>query len=164
MTNRIQQSKDDYLSSKFLALGLICSKDFANGASDHFIPLSSVKSILGKESSTPVCSPITSAYPYTKKDNVITVKDFVNCLSRNHDSTCYILYAVNMKRFDSLRDSSNLSTSMELSKLRDLCVPNFTALVNFIEESCPSIRSSFESMTDRESCIFELRELRREPA
>lgn len=55
-------------------------------------------------------------------------------------------------------------TAVELVKLKYLCVPSFAALVNYIEESCPSVRSSFKSMTDRESCIFELRELRRELA
>ena len=46
-------------------------------------------------------------------------------------------------------------------KLEHLFVPNFTALANFVENSCPLVGLSFESMVSRESILFELLELRK---
>ena len=161
MTNRIQQSKDDYLSSKFLSLGLICSKDFINGASDLVIPLSSVKPFLGEDTSSPVCPSRNEITPYTEKDNVISAEDFKNCLSRNHDYHMYMFYTVNMERFYSSCDTRNSIVELELVKLKYLCVPDFTALVDYVERACPLVSPSFEDMLNRESCIFELLELRK---
>lgn len=161
MTNRIQQSKDDYLSSKFLSLGLICSKDFINGASDLVIPLSSVKPFLGEDPPSPMCPSRNEITPYTEKDNVISVEDFKNCLSRNHDYHMYMFYTVNMERFCSSCDTRNSIVELELVKLKYLCVPDITALTDYIEKACPLIRPSFEDMLNRESYIFELLELRK---
>ena len=164
MTNRIQQSKDDYLSSKFLSLGLICSKDFINGASDLVIPLSSVKPFLGEDPLSPMCPSRNEITPYTEKDNVISAEDFKNCLSRNHDYHMYMFYTVNMERFYSSCDTRNSIVELELVKLKYLCVPDITALIAYIEKACPLVSPSFKNMLDRESCIFELLELRKGPA
>lgn len=161
MTNRIQQSKDDYLSSKFLSPQFILNRSVVGGVSDFVIPLSSVELVLGKPLPSPVCTSASGVCAYTKKDNVITVEDFVKCLSRNNDNSNYIFYTTNREKLCSLYDSNNIRTAVELVKLKYLCVPSFAALVNYIEESCPSVRSSFESMADRESYIFELLELRK---
>ena len=161
MTNRIQQSKDDYLTSKFLSLGLICSKDFINGASDLVIPLSSVKPFLGEDSLSPMCPSRNEITPYTEKDNVISAEDFKNCLSRNHDYHMYMFYTVNMERFYSSCDTRNSIVELELVKLKYLCVPDITALITYIEKACPLIRPSFKDILDRESYIFELLELRK---
>ena len=163
MTNRIRQSKDDYLSSKFLALGLICSKDFINGASDLVISLSSVKPFLGEDPLSPMCPSRNEITPYTEKDNVISAEDFKNCLSRNHDYHMYMFYTVNMERFYSSCDTRNSIIELELVKLKYLCVPDITALITYIEKACPLVRPSFKDMLDRESCIFELLELRKGP-
>ena len=159
MTNRIQQSKDDYLSSKFLALGLICSKDFINGAPDLVIPLSSVKPFLGEDPPAPMRPSRDEITPYTEKDNVISTEDFKNCLSRNHDNHIYPFYTVNMERFYSSCDTRNSIVELELVKLKYLCVPDITALTAYIEKACPLIGPSFKDMLDRESYIFELLEL-----
>ena len=161
MTNRIQQRKNDYLTSKFLSLGLVCSKDFITGAPDLVIPLSSVEPFLGENPPSPVCSSPTGVCPYTKKDDVITVEDFKNCISRNHDTYIYPFYTVNMERFYSLCATRNSIVELELVKLKYLCVPDFTALVDYIEKACPLVRPSFEDILNRESCIFELLELRK---
>ena len=164
MTNRIQQSRDDFLASKFLSPQFILNRDVIGGVSDFVIPLSSVESVLGKPLLSPMYTSASGVCVYTKYDNVISVEEFVDRLHRNNDDNNYIFYTVNMKKLYSVCDDDNTRVAVELIKLKYLCVPNFTALVNYIEESCPSVRSSFESMTDRESCIFELRELRRELA
>ena len=164
MTNRIQQSRDDFLASKFLSPQFILNRDVIGGVSDFVIPLSSVESVLGKPLPSPMYTSASGVCAYTKKDNVISVEEFVDRLHRNNDDNNYIFYTVNMKKLYSVCDDDNTRVAVELIRLKYLCVPNFTALVNYIEEPCPSVRSSFESMTDRESCIFELRELRRELA
>ena len=164
MTNRIQQSRDDFLASKFLSPRFVLNRDVIGGVSDFVIPLSSVESVLGKPLPSPMYTTASGVCAYTKKDNVISVEEFVDRLHRNNDDSNYIFYTVNMKKLYSVCDDDNTRVAVELIKLKYLCVPNFTALVNFIKESCPSVRFSFESMTDRESCIFELRELRRELA
>lgn len=163
MTNRIQQSKDDYLSSKFLSPQFILNRSVVGGVSDFVIPLSSVELVLGKPLPSPVYTSASGVCAYTKKDNVITVEDFVKCLSRNNDDNNYIFYTANRKKLRSLCDSSDTRTAVELIKLKYLCVPSFAALVNYIEESCPSVRPFFETMLGRESCIFELLELRKGP-
>lgn len=161
MTNRIQQHKNTYLTSKFLSLGLICSKDLINGAPDLVIPLSSVRPFLGEDPPASVCSSATGVCPYTKKDNVIAVKDFKNCISRNHDDHIYPFYTVNMERFYSSCDTRNSIVELELVKLKYLCVPDITALIAYIEKACPLVNPSFRDMLDRESYIFELLELRK---
>ena len=161
MTSSAQQNRDRYLASKFLSLGLICSKDFINGAPDLVIPLSSVKPFLGEDLPAPVCSSATGVCPYTKKDDVIAVEDFKNCISRNHDSHIYPFYTVNMERFYSSCDTRNSIVELELVKLKYLCVPNITALIAYIEKACPLVSPSFKDMLDRESYIFELLELRK---
>ena len=164
MTSSAQQNRDRYLASKFLSPQFILNRDVIGGVSDFVIPLSSVESVLGKPLPSPMYTSASGVCVYTKKDNVISVEEFVDRLHRNNDDNNYIFYTVNMKKLYSVCDDDNTRVAVELIKLKYLCVPNFTALVNYIEESCPSVRSSFESMTDRESCIFELRELRRELA
>lgn len=161
MIDRKWQRKHDYLNSKFLSLGLICSKDVINGAPDLVIPLSSVKPFLGEDPPAPVCSSATGVCLYTKKDDVIAVEDFKNCISRNHDSHIYPFYTVNMERFYSSCDTRNSIVELELVKLKYLCVPDITALIAYIEKACPLIRPSFKDMLDRESYIFELLELRK---
>ena len=164
MIDRKWQRKHDYLNSKFLSLGLICSKDFINGAPDLVIPLSSVKPFLGEDPPAPVCSSATGVCPYTKKDDVIAVEDFKNYISRNHDNHIYPFYTVNMERLYSSCDTRNSIVELELVKLKYLCVPDITALIAYIEKACPLVSSSFKDMLDRESCIFELLELRKGPA
>ena len=161
MIDRKWQRKHDYLNSKFLSPGLICSKDFINGAPDLVIPLSSVKPSLGEDLPAPVCSSTTGVCPYTKKDDVIAVEDFKNCISRNHDSHIYPFYTVNMERFYSSCDTRNSIVELELVKLKYLCVPDITALIAYIEKACPLVNPSFKDMLDRESYIFELLELRK---
>lgn len=161
MIDRKWQRKHDYLNSKFLSLGLICSKDLINGAPDLVIPLSSVKPFLGEYPPAPVCSSATGVCPYTKKDDVIAVEDFKNCLSRNHDNHIYPFYTVNMERFYSSCDTRNSIVELELVKLKYLCVPDITALIAYIEKACPLVSPSFKDMLDRESYIFELLELRK---
>ena len=161
MIDRKWQRKHDYLNSKFLSLGLICSKDFINGAPDLVIPLSSVKPSLGEDLPAPVCSSTTGVCPYTKKDDVIAVENFKNCISRNHDSHIYPFYTVNMERFYSSCDTRNSIVELELVKLKYLCVPDITALIAYIEKACPLVNPSFKDMLDRESYIFELLELRK---
>ena len=161
MIDRKWQHKHDYLNSKFLSLGLICSKDFINGAPDLVIPLSSVKPFLGEDLPAPVYSSATGVCPYTKKDDVIAVEDFKNCISRNHDSHIYSFYTVNMERLYSSCDTRNSIVELELVKLKYLCVPDITALIAYIEKACPLVEPSFKNMLDRESCIFELLELRK---
>ena len=161
MIDRKWQRKHDYLNSKFLSLGLVCSKDFITGAPDLVIPLSSVEPFLGENPPSPVCSSPTGVCPYTKKDGVITVEDFKNCISRNHDSYIYPFYVVNMERFYSSCDTRNSIVELELVKLKYLCVPDITALIDYIEKACPLVNPSFKDMLDRESCIFELLELRK---
>lgn len=161
MIDRKWQRKHDYLNSKFLSLGLICSKDVINGAPDLVIPLSSVKPFLGEDPPAPVCSSATGVCPYTKKDDVIAVEDFKNCISRNRDNHIYPFYTVNMERFYSSCDTRNSIVELELVKLKYLCVPDITALIAYIEKACPLIRPSFKDMLDRESYIFELLELRK---
>ena len=95
MIDRKWQRKHDYLNSKFLSLGLICSKDFINGAPDLVIPLSSVKPFLGEDLPAPVCSSATGVCPYTKKDDVIAVEDFKNYVCEKYEeatgynASCY---------------------------------------------------------------------------
>ena len=161
MIDRKWQRKNDYLTSKFLSLGLVCSKDFITGAPDLVIPLSSVEPFLGEDPPSPVCSSATGVCAYTEKDDVITVEDFKNCISRNHDSHIYPFYTVNMERFYSSCDTRNSIVELELAKLKYLCVPDITALTAYIEKACPLVRPSFEDMLNRESCIFELLELRK---
>ena len=161
MIDRKWQRKNDYLTSKFLSLGLICSKDFINGAPDLVIPLSSVETFLGENPPSPVCSSPTGVCAYTEKDDVITIEDFKNCISRNHDSHIYPFYTVNMERFYSSCDTRNSIVELELVKLKYLCVPDITALIAYIEKACPLVSPSFKDMLDRESCIFELLELRK---
>lgn len=164
MIDRKWQRKSDYLTSKFLSLGLVCSKDFITGAPDLVIPLSSVEPFLGENPPSPVCSSPTGVCPYTKKDDVITVEDFKNCISRNHDNYIYPFYTVNMEKFYSSCDTCNSIVELELVKLKYLCVPDITALTAYIEKACPLVSPSFKDMLDRESCIFELLELRKGPA
>lgn len=161
MIDRKWQRKHDYLNSKFLSPGLICSKDLINGAPDLFIPLSSVKPFLGEYPPAPVCSSATGVCAYTEKDNVIAVEDFKNCISRNHDNHIYPFYTINMERFYSSCDTRNSLVELELVKLKYLCVPDITALIAYIEKACPLVRPSFKDMLDRESYIFELLELRK---
>lgn len=161
MIDRKWQRKNDYLTSKFLSLGLICSKDFINGAPDLVIPLSSVEPFLGEKLPSPVCSSPTGVCAYTEKDDVIAIEDFKNCISRNHDSHIYPFYTVNMERFYSSCDTRNSIVELELVKLKYLCVPDITALIAYIEKACPLVGPSFKNMLDRESCIFELLELRK---
>ena len=161
MIDRKWQRKHDYLNSKFLSLGLICSKDFINGAPDLVIPLSSVKPFLGEDLPAPVCSSATGVFPYTRKYYVIAVEDFKNCISRNYNSHIYPFYTVNMERFYSSCDTRNSIVELELVKLKYLCVPDITALIAYIEKACPLVNPSFKDMLDRESYIFELLELRK---
>lgn len=163
MIDRKWQRKNDYLTSKFLSLGLVCSKDFITGAPDLVIPLSSVEPFLGEDPPSPVCSSATGVCPYTKRDDVITVEDFKNCISRNHDSHIYPFYIVNMERFYSSCDTRSSIVELELVKLKYLCVPDITALIAYVEKACPLVKPSFENMLNRESCIFELLELRKGP-
>ena len=161
MTNRIQQSKDDYLSSKFLSPQFILNRSIVGGVSDFVIPLSSVELVLGKPLPSPVYTSASGVCAYTKKGNVISVEEFVDRLHRNNDDSNYIFYTVNMKKLYSVCDDDNTRVAVELIKLKYLCVPNFTALVNYIEELCPLVRVPFENILSRESCIFELLELRK---
>ena len=161
MIDRKWQRKNDYLTSKFLSLGLVCSKDFITGAPDLVIPLSSVEPFLGENPPSPMCSSPTGVCPYTKKDDVITVEDFKNCISRNHDNYIYPFYIVNMEKFYSLCDTRNSIVELELVKLKYLCVLDITALIAYIEKACLLVNPSFKNMLDRESCIFELLELRK---
>ena len=161
MTSSAQQNRDRYLASKFLSLGLICSKDFINGAPDLVIPLSSVKPFLGEDPPAPMRPSRDEITPYTEKDNVISTEDFKNYLSRNHDNHIYPFYTVNMERFYSSCDTRNSIVELELVKLKYLCVPDITALIAYIERACPLVSPSFKDMLDRESYIFELLELRK---
>lgn len=162
MVNSIQQTKDDFLTSKFLSEEFIVNRDLEK--SDLVIPVTSVRSVLGL--SEPLVSP---AYVRTSddciflsKDNVITIVAFANYLELLKDSNNYTFYRVNMKRFSSLYETENKRVIEELHKLEHLCVPNFTALVKFIESSCLLVGLSFESMVSKESSIFDLLELRRD--
>ena len=157
-----QQTKDDFLTSKFLSEEFTVNRDLVK--SDLVIPVTSVRSVLGL--SEPLVSP---AYVYTSddcifssKDNVITVVAFANYLELLKDPNNYTFYKVNMKKFSSLYETENKRVIEELHKLEHLCVPNFTALVNFIESSCLLVGLSFESMVNKESSIFDLLELRRD--
>lgn len=163
MTSSAQQNRDRYLASKFLSPQFILNRSVVDGVSDFVIPLSSVELVLGKPLPSPVYTSASGVCAYIKKDNVITVEDFVKCLSRNNDDNNYIFYTTNRKKLCSLYDSNNIRTAVELVKLKYLCVPSLAALVNYIEESCPSVRPSFENMLNRESYIFELLELRKGP-
>lgn len=162
MTNSVKQSRDDFLASKFLSPQFILNRDVIGGVSDLVIPLSSVESVLGKPLPLPTYLSTSGACAYTKRDNVIPVDEFVSRLSCNSDDNNYIFHTVNMKKLRSVCNADNLRVSAELTKLRYLCVPNFHALVNYIEEACPFVRFSFENMLNRESCIFELLELRKD--
>ena len=164
MTSSAQQNRDRYLASKFLSPGFILNKDIGGGVSDLVIPLSSVQTVLGKLTPLPVCTSASGVCAYTEKDNVITVEEFADCLSRNDDSNNYMFHMVNMKKLYSLCGDSNTRLAVELVKLEYLCVPNFTALVKYIEEACPLVDCFFKSALSRESCIFELLELREDLA
>lgn len=162
MTSSAQQNRDRYLASKFLSPQFILNRDVIGGVSDFVIPLSSVESVLGKPLPSPMYTTASGVCAYTKEDNVISVEEFVDRLHRNNDDNNYIFYTVNMKKLHSVCDDDNTRVAVELIKLKYLCVPNLTALVNYIEESCPLVRVPFENVLSKESCIFELLELRRD--
>lgn len=164
MTSSVQQSRDSYLASKFLSQGFVLNRDVRNGVSDFVIPFSSVQTVLGKSSPPPISTSVSDVCIYTRKDSVITVEEFVDCLSRNNDSSNYIFYMVDMKKLCSLCDDDSTRMAVELVKLKYLYVPNFTALVRYIEEACPFVDRFFKSALSRESYIFELLELRRDLA
>ena len=161
MTNSTQQSKDDYLTSKFLSPGFIVNRDIVGDISNLVIPLPSIASVLDETLPTPMYMRISDTCIYTKKDNIVTVTKFVSWLNRRNNSNNYIFHTVNMKKFSSLYETENRRTIEELDKLEHLFVPNFTALANFVENSCPLVGLSFESMVSRESILFELLELRK---
>ena len=76
MIDRKWQRKHDYLNSRFLSLGLICSKDFINGAPDLVIPLSSVKPFLGEDPPAPMRPSRDEITPYTEKDREENFRPF----------------------------------------------------------------------------------------
>ena len=161
MISSAQQNRDRYLASKFLSPGFVLNKDIRGGVSDLVIPLSSVQTVLGKHTPLPVYTSASGVCAYTGKDNVIAVEEFADCLSCNDDNNNYMFHMVNMKKLYSLCDDSNTRLAVELVKLNYLCVPNFAALVRYIEEACPLVSPSFKGMLDRESYILELLELRK---
>ena len=160
MTSSAQQNRDDFLTSRFLSGGFILNKDVIGDILDLVIPLPSIKSVLGESSPTPTFIRISNVCAYIKKDNVITVKEFIDWLDRNNDSNNYLFHTMNMKRFSSLCETEDERVVEELHRLEHLCVPNFTALVNFIENSCPLVGPSFKDMVNRDSSLFDLLELR----
>lgn len=161
MTDSNKQGRGDFLTSRFLSGGFILNKDVIGGILDLAIPLPSIKSVLGESSLTSTCTRISDVCAYTKKDNVITVKEFIDWLDRNNDSNNYLFHTVNMKRFSSLCETEDEKVVEELHKLEHLCVPNFLALVSFIENSCLLVKPSFKDMVNRDSSLFDLLELRK---
>ena len=162
MTSSAQQNRDRYLTSRFLSGGFILNKDVIGDILDLVIPLPSIVSVLGESLPTPMYIRISDICTYTKKDNVITVAEFVSWLDRNSDSNNYLFHTVNMKRFSSLCEAEDERVVEELHKLEHLCVPNFLALVSFIGNSCPLVEPSFKDMVNRDSSLFDLLELRNE--
>ena len=142
MTNSNKQGRGDFLTSRFLSKGFILNKDAIGDILDLVIPLPSIGSVLDETLPTPMYMRISDICTYTKKDNVITATEFVSWLDRNNDSNNYLFHTVNMKRFSSLCETEDERVIEELHKIEYLCIPNFTALVSFIGNSCPLVETS----------------------